>query len=75
MINRIAVIRIDSKHVPVLLEGLEELLYKLALQMEDLKGGPMTPERKRLDQKQKEVEELQHQISVQADEEGKNQTK
>lgn len=62
-------IRIDSKHVPVLLEGLEELLYKLALQMEELKGGPMTPERKRLDQKQKLVEELQHDISQQADSE------
>ena len=62
-------IKIDSKYVPILLEGLEELLYKLALQMEDLKGGPMTPERKRLDKKQKEVEELQHQISIQADSE------
>ncbi len=69
MIFRKAVIRIDSKHVPVLLEGLEELLYKLALQMEELKGGPMTPERKRLDHKQKLVEELQHDISQQADSE------
>ena len=60
-------VKIDSKYVPILLEGLEELLYKLALQMEDLKGGPMTPERKRLDKKQKMVEDLQHKISLQSE--------
>ena len=46
-----------------MLEALEDLMYKLSLQLEDLKGGPLTKERKDLTDKQATVEELQHLIS------------
>jgi hypothetical protein len=55
---------IDPKYKPILLEALEDLMYKLSLQLNDLKGGPLTNERKELTEKQAMVEELQHQISV-----------
>lgn len=55
---------IDPKYKPVLLEALEDMMYKLSLQLEDLKGGPLTNERKELTLKQNMVEELQHQIST-----------
>ena len=54
---------IDSKYKPLMLEALEDLMYKLSLQLEDLKGGPLTKERKDLTDKQATVEELQHLIS------------
>lgn len=55
---------IDPKYKPLLLEALEELMYKLSLQLSDLKGGPLTKERKTLTQKQTQLEELQHTIST-----------
>ncbi len=55
---------IDPKYKSILLEALEEMMYKLSLQLNDLKGGPLTKERKELTEKQNLVEELQHQISV-----------
>ena len=58
-------INLPSKYSQLLLESIEESLYKIALEMDQLKGGPMTPERKKLDKRQKELEELQHEISVQ----------
>lgn len=54
---------IDPKYKPVLLEALEDMMYKLSLQQEKLKGKPLTPERKEITDKQTQVEELQHQIS------------
>lgn len=54
---------IDPKHKPLLLEALEDLMYKLSLQLENLKGGPLTKERKELTEKQSMLEELQHLIS------------
>jgi hypothetical protein len=54
---------IDNKFRPLLLEALEDLMYKLSLQLEELKGGPLTEERKELTDKQVKLEELQHIIS------------
>lgn len=55
---------IDPKYKPILLEALEEMMYKLSLQLDALKGGPLTKERKALTEKQNMVEELQHLIST-----------
>jgi len=55
---------IDPKHKSILLEALEDMLYKLSLQLDNLKGEPLTSERKVLTRKQELVEELQHLISV-----------
>ncbi|WP_424963665.1 hypothetical protein [Ekhidna sp.] len=58
-------IKIDNKYQPILLEALEELMYKLSLQLDDFKGEPLGDERKRLTKKQAELEKLQHLISSQ----------
>lgn len=55
---------IDSKNKDLLLEALEELMYKLSLQLDDLKGRPMDKRRKELTDKQKAIEKLQHEISI-----------
>lgn len=55
---------IDPKFKPILLEALEDMMYKLSLQLNELKGGPLTPERRELTEKQAMIEELQHQISL-----------
>lgn len=57
-------LQIDPKFKPLLLEALEDLMYKLSLQLKDLKGGPLTSERKALTEKQDQLEELQHIISL-----------
>lgn len=57
-------LQLDPKFKPLLLEALEDLMYKLSMQLKDLKGGPLTPERKALTEKQDELEELQHIISL-----------
>jgi hypothetical protein len=54
---------IDSKYKPLVLEALEDLMYKLSMQLEELKGGPLTKERRELTDKQAKLEELQHLIS------------
>lgn len=55
---------IDPKYKPVLLEALEDMMYKLSMQLEPLKGKPLTGERKLLTAKQNAVEELQHIVST-----------
>jgi hypothetical protein len=55
---------IDPKYKHILLEALQEMMYKLSLQLTQLKGGPLTKERKELSAKQSQVEELQHLISL-----------
>lgn len=55
---------IDQKHKPILLEALGELMYKLSLELENLKGEPLTKWRKELTHKQEMVEQLQHYIST-----------
>lgn len=57
-------ISIDAKNKKLLLEALEELMYKLSLQLSDLKGGPMDKQRRALTAKQEQIEKLQHEISV-----------
>jgi hypothetical protein len=54
---------IDPKYKPVLLEALEDMMYKLSMQLEPLKGKPLTGERKQLTAKQSALEELQHLVS------------
>jgi len=39
---------IDPKYKPILLEALEDMMYKLSLQLEPHKGKPLTGERKQL---------------------------
>lgn len=51
---------ISPKYTPVLLEAIEELMYKISLRLEALKGGPMTEERRDLTKKQRQLEDLQH---------------
>lgn len=55
---------IDAKHIPLLLEAIEELLYKTALRLEEFKGEPMNKERRELSQKQRELEQLRHELST-----------
>ena len=57
-------IELDTKYKPVLLEALEDYLYKLSLELEDFKGSPLGTERKALTKKQTEAHELQHLISI-----------
>lgn len=58
---------LDPKYKGILLEALEDLMYKLSLQLAELKGGPLTKERKALTEKQSLLEELQHQVSAMKD--------
>lgn len=55
---------IDPKYKPILLEALEDMMYKLSMQLEPHKGKPLTGERKQLTAKQNAVEELQHIVSA-----------
>ena len=54
---------IDNKYQALLLEAMEDLMYKISLELERMKGQPLTSKRKQLTNKQKEIEELQHLIS------------
>ncbi|MGE0587962.1 MAG: hypothetical protein AB7O48_05275 [Cyclobacteriaceae bacterium] len=54
---------LDSKFKSVMLEALEEYMFKLSLELDNLKGQALTPYRKELTKKQELVEELQHLIS------------
>ncbi len=58
---------LHPKYKPLLLEALEDMMYKLSLQLEDFKGGPLDKERKELTEKQSQIEELQHIVSLAAD--------
>ncbi|MCR9250206.1 MAG: hypothetical protein NXI20_07255 [bacterium] len=60
-------LQLNQKYKPILLESLEDLMYKTSLQLEELKGQPMSPNRQKLTDKQKLIEELQHLISVSDD--------
>ncbi|MEQ8924650.1 MAG: hypothetical protein RLO81_02490 [Fulvivirga sp.] len=57
-------IQIESSYKPLLLEALEEMMYKLSLELSNLKGGPMDKQRKLLTDKQAKIEKLQHIISI-----------
>ncbi len=51
-------LEIDQNEKLLLVSALEEMLYSIALEMDNFKGGPMSPERKKLGEKQKQVEDL-----------------
>ena len=58
-------IELDTKYKPILLEALEESMYKISLELNELKGGPLNKRRKELTNKQQSIERLQHIISAQ----------
>ena len=60
----VKMIKLNIEHKALLLEAMEELLYKLSLELNELKGGPLDRRRKELTQKQQRIEELQHEISI-----------
>lgn len=45
--------KIENKYQPLLLESLEDLMYKVSLELEKFKGQPMTKKRKELTQELK----------------------
>ena len=51
-------LEIDQNEKLLLVSALEEMLYSIALEMDNYKGGPMNTERKKLSEKQKKVEDL-----------------
>lgn len=57
-------LQIDPKYSPILLEALEDLMYKVSIDLEQLKGGPLTQSRQYLTEKQQQIEKLQHLISI-----------
>ena len=57
-------LQINAKNKMLLLEALGELMYKVAIELQQLKGQPLTRKRKELTKKQKQLEALQHQIST-----------
>lgn len=54
------IMEIHPKYKPILLEAIQNMMYKISLELESLKGQPMTKSRKALTKKQKSLEELQH---------------
>lgn len=61
-LNFCLMLQIATDEIPLLLEAIEELLYRIALRMEELKGGPMTEERRELILRQRRLEALQHRL-------------
>ena len=57
-------LQLDPKYKPLLLEALEDLMYKISMEQEKLKGQPMNKQRKALNKKQETAEELQHLVSL-----------
>ena len=53
---------LNAKEREILLEALEDYLYKVALAMEGYKGKPMNKARRELDRKQQVVEQLIREI-------------
>ncbi|WP_420316121.1 hypothetical protein [Ekhidna sp.] len=57
-------IELNAENKTILLEALEDMMYKLSLQLDEMKGRPLDKQRKELTSKQSKVEKLQHQISL-----------
>ena len=49
---------LDKKYFDLLKEALSDYQYKIALELNDLKGHSLTKRRKELTQKQRHLEEL-----------------
>ena len=60
--TKTTMIQLDPKYKSVLLEAVEEQMYKTSLKLETYKGKPLTKERKILIKKQSDLEEIQHVI-------------
>lgn len=56
-------IQFDSKYKALVLEALEDMMYKLSIELSQLAGGPMDSHRKKLTKKQTQIETLQHIVS------------
>ena len=57
-------IPIDPKYKPILLEAIVEHMYRLSIELQNLKGGPLTKSRRELTKKQADLEALQHFITT-----------
>ena len=55
-------IQIKEKYKPVLVEALNDYLYRVSLELNKMKGDPMTPRRKELSKKQRLLEELRSEL-------------
>lgn len=55
-------ISIDKKYKPILVEALNDYLYKVSLELNKLKGQPLTKRRKELSKKQRLIEELRDKL-------------
>ncbi len=56
-------IEFNDYEVSILLEAIEDLLYKLAIELNHYKGGPMSSARQKIYKKQNSAEELQPRVS------------
>ena len=57
-------IQIDISYQAVLLEALNDQLYKVSLELNALKGQPLTNKRKELSRKQRLLEEVRDLVST-----------
>jgi hypothetical protein len=55
-------LQVDNKYKIIVLEALDDYLYKVSLKLNELKGQTMTKERKQLTEKQRLGEELRNQL-------------
>ena len=56
-------IKVDSKYKSVVLEALDDYLYKVSIQLNELKGHAMNNRRKELTKKQRLIEELRSRLN------------
>ena len=56
-------ISIDEKYRAILIEVLSDYLYKVSLELNELKGQALTKRRKELSVKQRLIEELRYKIN------------
>ena len=54
--------KIDIKYKDILLDALEDRMYKVSMRLNGMRGQAMNRERKRWTRLQKEIERLQHVI-------------
>ena len=55
---------IEEKYRGVVLEAMNDYLYKVSLELNQLKGGAMTNRRKELTRKQKLMEEIRSHLNA-----------
>jgi hypothetical protein len=60
-------IELELRYKHILMEALEDMMYKISLELDQLKGGPLDKQRKSLTEKQAQLEKLQHLISIAAE--------